>query len=195
MVVLLCSHPATAVSAGATTAGVRGGVGLYSCGAVTMQQLSVLELQQLGSEVAYGCSCNSWGQRWRMVVLLCSHPATAVSAGATTAGVRGGVGLYSCGAVTMQQLSVLELQQLGSEVAYGCTLVQSPCNSCQCWSYNSWGQRWRRVVLLWCSHHATAVSAGAATAGVRGGVWLYSCAVTLQQLSVLELQQLGSEVA
>ena len=100
--------------------------------------------------------------------------------------------MYFC-TVTLQQLSVLELQQLGSEVAYGCTLVQSPCNSCQCWSYNSWGQRWRRVVLLY-SHPATAVSAGATTAGVRGGVGLYSCAVTMQQLSVLELQQLGSKL-
>ena len=79
---------ATAVSAGAATAGVRGGVGMCSC-AVTMATAFVQ------------CwSCNSWGQRWRRAVLLCSHHGN------------------NCHAV-------LELQQLGSEMAQGCTLVHA----------------------------------------------------------------------
>ena len=78
--------------------------------------------------------------------------ATAVSAGAATAGVRGGVWLCSCA------LTMATAVSAGSATA-GC-------------------QRCRMAVLL-CSHHGNSLSAGAATAGVRGGVWLCSCAVTM----------------
>ena len=41
-----------------------------------------------------------------MVVLLCSHHATAVSAGAATAGVRGGVGVCYCAASVITFVNV-----------------------------------------------------------------------------------------
>ena len=35
------------------------------------------------------------------------------------------------------------------------------------------------MAVLLCSHHGNSLSAGAATAWVRGGVWLCSCAITM----------------
>ena len=77
----------TAVSAGAATTGVRGGVGLCSC-AVTMATAVSAGAATVGVRGGMGlCSC---------AVTM----ATAVSAGAATVGIRGGIGLCSC-AVTM----------------------------------------------------------------------------------------------
>ena len=83
----------TAVSAGAATTGVRGGVGLCSC-AVTMATAVSAGAATVGVRGGMGlCSC---------AVTM----ATAVSAGAATVGVRGGMGLCSCAASMITLVTV-----------------------------------------------------------------------------------------
>ena len=155
----------TAVSAGAATTGVRGGIGLFS-NAVTMATVVSAGAATAGVRGGIG---------------LFSHAvtmATAVSAGAATAGVRGGIGLFSH-AVTMATAVSAGAATAGVRGGVGLFSHAVPMATAVSAVAATTGVRGGVGLFSHAVTMATAASAGAATAGVRGGIGLCSFAASV----------------